>query len=95
MQMKGNYIDDWLPFANQLNSSTGIFYGKFHLFQNKDAMHLFNKAELAYRAGIVGFFLLNCHTCRNGSVVKSYFNTRSPSIEEYLSLNKEFVYYCG
>ena len=56
-------------------------------------MHLFNKAELAYRTGIVGFFLLNCHTCMNGSVVNLYFNTRATTIEEYLPLEEELIHY--
>ena len=71
----------------------GNFFSKFRFFQNKDAHHLFNKAELAFRAGMVGFFLLNCHTCMNGSVVNLYFNLPAPTIEDYLSLDEELVHY--
>ena len=35
----------------------GNFFNAFHLFSNENAFKLFNKGELAYRVGIVGFFL--------------------------------------
>ena len=70
----------------------GNFFIKFQLFKNKDAFHLFNKAEMAYRTGIV-LLLLNCHTCLNGSIVNSFFSNCAPTIEEYLPLNEELVNY--
>ena len=44
------------------------FFNRFHLFANEDAFYLFNKGELAYRTGIVGFFvelphLFECQYC--------------------------------
>ena len=32
-----------------------IFLNKFRLFKNEDSFRLFNKAEMAYRTGIVKF----------------------------------------
>ena len=71
----------------------GNFFEKFQLFKNKNAFRLFNKAEIAYRTGIVGFFLLNCHTCLNDSIVNSYFNNCSPTIEDYLPLDEDLIKY--
>ena len=71
----------------------GNFFNKFQLFRDKDVFRHFSKAELAYRTGIVGFFLLNCHTCMNGCVVNSYFNTYAPLIEDYLPLEEELIHY--
>ena len=70
-----------------------IFFRKNRLFSNEDAFRIFTKAELAYRTGIVGFFLLNCHTCLNGSIVNSFFNSRAPLIEEYIPIDEELEDY--
>ena len=37
----------------------GNFFNKFQLFKNEDAFHLFNKAEMAYRTGIILLLLRN------------------------------------
>ena len=71
----------------------GHFFNSFKLFRNENAFHLFSKGELAYRTGIVGFFLLNCHTCMNGNFVNSFYNTRAPLLEEYLPLDEDLINY--
>lgn len=71
----------------------GNFFNRFRLFKNEDAFCLFTNAELAYRTGIVGFFLLNCHTCLNGSVVNAFFRSRAPLITEYIPIDEELVEY--
>ena len=71
----------------------GHFFNSFCLFKKEEPFHLFNKRELAYRTGIVAFFLLNCHTCMNGNVANSFFNTHSPTIQEYIPLDEELVDY--
>ena len=58
----------------------------FHLFK------LSQNVEAAYHIGIV-VFLQNCHTCMNGCVVNSFFNTRAPTLEEYLPLDEELREY--
>ena len=71
----------------------GNFFNAFHLFSNDNAFKLFNKGDLAYRVGIVGFFLLNCRTCLRGSVVNSYYDMHAPTIQEYLPLDEELEIY--
>ena len=71
----------------------GHFFNSFCLLKKEEVSHLFNKGELLYRTGIVAFFLLNYHTCMNGNVVNSFFNTYSPSIQEYISFDEELVNY--
>ena len=71
----------------------GNFFNKFQLFKNRDAFHLFTKAEIAYRTGVIGFFLLNCHTCLNGSIVNSFYDSRAPSLAEYLPLDEDLIPY--
>ena len=71
----------------------GNFFDKLHVFRNKDAFHLFTKAEVAYRTGVIGFLILNCHTCMNGSIVNSFYNTRAPSLEEYRPLDEDLIHY--
>ena len=50
-------------------------------------------ASLAYRLGDVGFFLLNCYTYLNGSLVNSFFNSRAPTLEEYIPLEETLELY--
>ena len=71
----------------------GNFFQKFQLFKQTEPFQLIRNAELAYRTGIVGFFLLNCHTCMNGSVVNSFYNSHAPSLEEYLPLDEVLIHY--
>ena len=66
----------------------GLFFNVFRLFRNRNAFKLFNNAKHAYRLGVVGFFLLNCYTCLNGSVVNSFYNSRAPTLEEYIPLDE-------
>ena len=42
---------------------------------------------------LLGFFLLNCHTCLNGSVVNAFFRSRAPLIEEYIPIDEELEEY--
>ena len=71
----------------------GNFLNSFQLFKNENAFKLFNKGEMAYRVGIVGFFLLNCRTCLRGSVVNSYFGMHAPTLQVYLPLDEELEVY--
>ena len=71
----------------------GLFFGLFHYFREPRRLQMLNKAELHYRTGMVGFFLLNCYTCIRGNVVTSFFNVQPPSIEEYLPLDENIPPY--
>ena len=67
----------------------GLFFGIFHLFKEPQKCPLSDDSEFPYRTGVVGFFLLNCYTCLRENVVSAFFNTKPPSIEEYLPLDEE------
>ena len=69
------------------------FFQKVSVVQNEEAFRIFNKAELAYRTDMVGFFSLNCHTCLNGSIVNSCFNSCAPLIKEYIPTDEKLVEY--
>jgi len=47
----------------------GALFNLFHLLKMPRQFRLFHDAETAYRTGVVCFFLLNCYTCFNGSLV--------------------------
>jgi len=66
----------------------GSFFNYFHLFKNETQTRLFNNCEKAYRTGVVGFFLHNCFTCIKGSGVNSFFDSRHPTLQQYLPLDE-------
>ena len=63
----------------------------FRLFEVKRHFKIFRDAPTAYRLGIIGFFILNCYTCFNGSACNSMFDSFPPTIQEYLPLDEELV----
>ena len=67
----------------------GNFFNLQRLFRRADQHRLYQRAEFYYRLGVVGFVLLNCYTCLNGSTVGSFFNVDPPTIEEYLPWDEE------
>ena len=94
MQTIHKYLKKRLTSVRQpIELHYGGFFNRSRLYQNKEAFKLFLNAEESYRIGIVGFFLQNCHTCMNGCVVNSFFNTRAPTLEEYLPLDEELREY--
>ena len=54
---------------------------------------LYHEGQLAYRVGVICFFILNCYTCLNGSPCNSMFNTEPPMLEEYLPLLEPLQHY--
>jgi hypothetical protein len=80
-----------------IRKSIELMYGQlfnlFRLLQTKWQIKIFRDATLAYRLGVISFFILNCYTCLNGSPCNSMFNSFAPSIQEYLPLDEELVHY--
>ncbi len=71
----------------------GAFFNLFRLFEVKRQFKIFRDATSAYRLGVIGFFILNCYTCFNGSACNSMFDSFCPTIQEYLPLDEELVPY--
>ena len=71
----------------------GQLFNLFHLLKTPRQFKLYNNGELAYRTGVVCFFLLNCYTCFNGSACNSMFNTFPPTIQEYLPMEEDLLPY--
>ena len=63
----------------------GNFFNKQRIFCHEESFKLFRDQETAYKLCIVGFFLLNCSTCFNGCVVKTFFDTLPLTLQEHLS----------
>ena len=71
----------------------GAFFNLFRLFEVKRHFKIFHDATSAYHLGVIGFFILNCYTCFNGSACNSMFDSLSPTIQEYLPLDEELIPY--
>jgi hypothetical protein len=71
----------------------GQLFNLFHLLKTPRQFKLYNNGEMAYRTGVVCFFLLNCYTCFNGSACNSMFNTFPPTIQEYLPVEEDLLLY--
>jgi hypothetical protein len=71
----------------------GQLFNLFHLLQAKWKIKILWNATLAYRLGVICFFILNCYTCLNGSPCNSMFNSFAPDIQDYLPLDEELVPY--
>jgi len=71
----------------------GAFFNLFSLFEVKRRFKIFRDATLAYRLGVVGFFILNCYTCLNGSACNSIFETFPPTLQQYLPLEEDLILY--
>jgi hypothetical protein len=71
----------------------GRFKNTFKLFgsRSRDNFRLFRQREKVLKTVSVGFFLLNCHTCLNGSCTEEMFQATSPSLQEFLPLNEVLV----
>lgn len=67
----------------------GMMFNLFRLLTNKSKHKLLKSRKDTYALGLVGFFLLNCYTCFNGSIVTERFGMKIPQIEEYLPLDEE------
>jgi hypothetical protein len=80
-----------------VRQSIELMYGQpfnlFRLLQTKWQIKILRNASLAYRLGVVCFFILNCSTCLNGSPYNSMFNSFAPDIQDYLPLDEELVPY--
>ncbi len=71
----------------------GAFFNLFSLFESKRHFKIFRDATSAYRLGVIGFFILNCYTCLNGSACNSIFDSFAPTIQEYLPLDDDLAPY--
>ncbi len=71
----------------------GAFFNLFSLFESKRHFKIFRDATSAYRLGVIGFFILNCYTCLNGSACNSIFDSFAPTIQEYLPLDEDLAPY--
>jgi len=71
----------------------GQLFNLFHLLKTPRQFKLYNNGQLAYRTGVISFFLLNCYTCFNGSPCNSMFDTFPPTIQEYLPVDGELVHF--
>jgi hypothetical protein len=69
----------------------GQLFNLFRLLRTPCQFKLYNNGQLAYRVGIICFFILNCCTCLNGSPCK--FKTEPPSLQEYLPLHEPLHHY--
>jgi hypothetical protein len=68
-------------------------FNLFRLLKTPRQFKLYNEGQLAYRVGVICFFILNCYTCLNGSPCNSMFNTVAPSLQEYLPLHEPLQHY--
>ncbi len=80
-----------------IRQSIELMYGQlfnlFHLLQTKWQIKILRDATLAYRLGVVSFFILNCYTYLNGSPCNSMFNSLAPTIQEYIPLDEDLINY--
>jgi hypothetical protein len=80
-----------------IRQSIELMYGQlfnlFHLLQTKWQIKILRDATLAYRLGVISFFILNCYTCLNGSPCNSMFDSFAPTIQEYIPLDEDIVHY--
>ena len=71
----------------------GQLFNLFRLLKTPRQFKLYNDGQLAYRVGVICFFILNCYTCLNGSPCNSMFNTEPPSLQDYLPLDEQLHHY--
>ncbi len=67
----------------------GQMFNLFQLLQTKRQFKILRDGDLAYRLGVVFFFMLNCYTCFNGSPCNSMFNSMPPTLQNFLPLDEE------
>jgi hypothetical protein len=71
----------------------GQLFNLFRLLKTPRQFKLYHEGQLAYRVGVICFFVLNCYTCLNGSPCNSMFNTEPPTLQEYLPLLEPLQHY--
>ena len=71
----------------------GQLFNLFRLLKTPRQFKLYNDGQLAYRVGVICFFILTCYTCLNGSPCNSMFNMEAPSLQQYLPLHEPLQHY--
>jgi hypothetical protein len=57
----------------------GQLFNLFRLLKTPHQFKLYSEGQLAYRVGVICFFILNYYTCLNGSPCNSMFNMEDSS----------------
>jgi hypothetical protein len=71
----------------------GKLFNLFRLLKTPHSFKLVNDRQLAYRIGVICFFILNCYTCLNGSPCNSMFSTEPLSLQHYLPPDEPIHHY--
>jgi hypothetical protein len=66
----------------------GLVFNLFKILRVKNFFQLYKKADEVREMIYVCFFLCNCYTCLNGNVANSIFDSKPPTLEEYLPLDE-------
>jgi hypothetical protein len=87
----GEFEAEWNRVMNRERTSVEWGYGKVtslwsYLDHKQQQKLLLQPVAMHY---IVAVILTNCHTCMNGSVTTSWFQTKAPSLESYLGVFTE------
>jgi len=87
-------LNFWMSGIRQsIEHMYGQLFNLFRLLKTPRQFKLYNDGQLAYRVGVICFFILNCYTCLNGSPCNSMFNTEPPSLQDYLPLDEQLHHY--
>jgi len=87
-------LNFWMLGVRQSNEHMyGQLFNLFRLLKTPRQFKLFNDGQIAYRVGVICFFILNCYTCLNGSPCNSMFSTEPPSLQDYLPLDEPIHHY--
>jgi hypothetical protein len=89
-------LSDWEEVVNIRMASLRVciehcfssYFNLFKLLKTTRQMSVLRTSADKLRLCTVCFFLLNCHTCMNGSATNTAFGTVPPSIEEYLPVDE-------